>query len=60
MNIKYVPHKELRVRSIKFQPSVTGVHGNPTNGDETSKCYKTQEQQPGHRTGEGRLNRSIS
>jgi len=37
-----VPHKEIRDRNIKFQPTVIGVHGNPTNGDETSKCNKTQ------------------
>jgi hypothetical protein len=42
MNIKYVPHKEIRDRNIKFQPNVIGVYGNPTNGDETSNCYKTQ------------------
>jgi hypothetical protein len=42
MNMKYMPHKEIRDRNIKFQPTVTGVHGNPTNGDETSNCYKTQ------------------
>jgi hypothetical protein len=42
MNMKHVPQKEIRDRNIKFQPSVTAVHCNPTNGDETSKCYKTQ------------------
>jgi len=40
--MQHVPHKEIRDRNIKFQPTVTGVHGNPTNGDVTSNCYKTQ------------------
>ena len=31
--MKYVPHKEIRDRNIKFQPTVTGIHGNPTNSD---------------------------
>lgn len=39
--MKCVPHKEIRDRNIQFQPTVTGMHGNPTNTDETSS-YKTQ------------------
>jgi len=57
MNMKHAPHKEIRDRNIKFQPAVTGVHGNPINGHVTSNNTNAYEQ-TGHRTGEGSLNKS--
>jgi len=48
--MKYVPHKEIRDRNFKFQPTVTAIPGNLTNRDETSNCYKTQVLMNRHNT----------